>query len=99
MKNKKKKRREFEDVPNYSTWSKNYQRRYKDSKIFDQIFRYIIKIGIDKHYIDITTVFGDGTHRKANANIRKATNTENQFGDVISLLDKIKNRVITFNHF
>lgn len=66
----------YEDVPNYSTWSKNYQRRYKDSKIFDQIFRHIIKIGIDEEYIDTTTVFGDGTHRKANANIRKATNEE-----------------------
>ena len=50
----------YEDVPNYSTWSKNYQRRYKDSKIFDQIFRHIIKIGIDEHYIDTTTVFGNG---------------------------------------
>ena len=54
-----------EEVPNYSTWSKNYQRRYKDSKVFDQIFNHIIKHGIDNGFIDTVTVFGDGTHRKA----------------------------------
>ena len=27
-----------ESVPNYSTWAQNYIRRYKDPKIFDQIF-------------------------------------------------------------
>lgn len=66
----------YEAVPNYSTWSKNYQRRYKDSEVFDQIFNHIIKHGIDNGFIDTTTVFGDGTHRKANANSRKATDKE-----------------------
>lgn len=66
----------YEDVPNYSTWSKNYQRRYKDSEVFDQIFNHIIRHGIDNDFIDTTTVFGDGTHRKANANSRKATDKE-----------------------
>lgn len=55
----------YEDVPNYSTWSKNYQRRYKDSEVFDQIFNHIIRHDIDNGFIDTTTVFGDGTHRKA----------------------------------
>ena len=66
----------YEDVPNYSTWSKNYQRRYKDSEVFDQIFSHIIRHGIDNGFIDTTTVFGDCTHRKANANSRKATDKE-----------------------
>lgn len=66
----------YEEVPNYSTWSKNYQRRYKDSQVFDQIFNHIIKQGIDNGFIDTTTVFGDGTHRKTNANSRKATDKE-----------------------
>lgn len=66
----------YEEVPNYSTWSKNYQRRYKDSKVFDQIFNHIIRHGIDNGFIDTTTIFGDGTHRKANANTRKATDKE-----------------------
>ena len=65
-----------EEVPNYSTWSKNYQRRYRDSQVFNQIFNHIIKQGIDNGFIDTTTVFGDGTHRKASANSRKATDKE-----------------------
>ena len=29
----------FDSIPNYSTWSQNYIRRYKDSNIFNEIFR------------------------------------------------------------
>ena len=28
----------YDDIPNYSTWSQNYIRRYKDSDVFDKIF-------------------------------------------------------------
>ena len=28
----------YDEIPNYSTWSQNYIRRYKDSDIFDEIF-------------------------------------------------------------
>lgn len=66
----------FEEVPNYSTWSKNYERRYKDSEVFNQIFNRIIQEGIQNNFIDTTTVFGDGTHRKASANTRKAIDQE-----------------------
>lgn len=31
-----------ESVPHYSTFSKNYERRYKDSTIFEEIFKEII---------------------------------------------------------
>ena len=42
-------------------------------KSLTRFFNHIIKHGIDNGFIDTTTVFGDGTHRKANANSRKAT--------------------------
>lgn len=61
-------------VPNYSTWSQNYIRRYGDSEVFDEIFDKIIKEAITYNFIDLDTVFGDGTHRKANANNRKHEN-------------------------
>ncbi|MEE0830877.1 MAG: IS1182 family transposase [Longicatena sp.] len=61
----------YETIPNYSTWSQNYIRRYSDSKIFGEIFDEIISQAIQKHFVDLTTVFGDGTHQKANANKRK----------------------------
>ena len=66
----------YETVPNFSTWSQNYIRRYKDSKVFEEIFYKIIKEGIDNGFIDPTAVFGDGTHRKANANVKKSTDKE-----------------------
>lgn len=63
-----------EKVPNYSTWSQNYIRRYGDSNIFDEIFKKIIEEAISNDFIELETVFGDGTHRKANANNRKHKN-------------------------
>lgn len=61
----------FEKIPNYSTWSQNYIRRYKDSTVFNEIFDEIISQAIQKKFVDVETVFGDGTHQKANANTRK----------------------------
>ncbi|OUN26153.1 transposase, partial [Massilimicrobiota sp. An80] len=63
-----------DEVPNYSTWSQNYIRRYGDSEIFDEIFNRIIEEAIAYDFVDLDTVFGDGTHRKANANSRKHEN-------------------------
>lgn len=61
----------FDSIPNYSTWSQNYIRRYKDSNIFNEIFDEILLQAIKKKFVDVQTVFGDGTHQKANANTKK----------------------------
>ena len=60
-----------EEIPNYSTWSQNYIRRYKDSNVFDEIFDSILSQAMKNGYVDMETVFGDGTHQKANANKKK----------------------------
>ena len=60
-----------EEIPNYSTWSQNYIRRYKDSNIFDEIFNCILSQAMMNGFVDMETVFGDGTHQKANANKKK----------------------------
>lgn len=65
-----------DNIPNYSTWSKNYERRYKDSNIFNEIFEEVLKQAMEYGYIDMETVFYDGTHQKANANKRKCTDEE-----------------------
>ena len=61
----------FDSIPNYSTWSQNYIRRYKDSNIFNEIFDEILSQAIKRKFVDPETVFGDGTHQKANANKKK----------------------------
>lgn len=66
----------YDDIPNYSTWSQNYIRRYKDSDVFNQIFNTILNQAIDYDFIDMETVFGDGTHQKANANKNKHKDVE-----------------------
>lgn len=65
-----------DDIPNYSTWSKNYRRRYKDSSIFNEIFEEVLKQAIEYGFVDMEAVFYDGTHQKANANKRKCTDEE-----------------------
>ena len=66
----------YDDIPNYSTWSQNYIRRYKDSNVFNQIFDTILNQAIEYGFVDMETVFGDGTHQKANANKNKYKDVE-----------------------
>ncbi len=58
----------YEKIPHFSTFSKNYERRFKDTDIFEKIFFRIVEEISAKGLIDETNVFIDGTHIKANAN-------------------------------
>lgn len=58
-------------VPHFSTFGKNYERRFKDSDLFEQIFYRILKSAADKKLISAEHVFIDSTHVKASANKRK----------------------------
>ena len=59
------------DTPHFSTFSKNYERRYKNSDIFETIFINIVNQAIKYHLVDGTTFYTDSTHKKANANKNK----------------------------
>ena len=41
-----------EEIPNYSTWSQNYIRRYKESQIFNEIFLEILNQAIKRVSIE-----------------------------------------------
>ena len=60
-----------EDTPHFSTFSKNYERRFKNSNIFEEIFIEIVNQAIKYNLIDGTTFYTDSTHKKANANKNK----------------------------
>ena len=64
------------DTPHFSTFSKNYERRFKDSDIFEKIFINIVNQAIKYGLVDGTTFYTDSTHKKANAN-------KNKFDDAI----------------
>ncbi len=53
----------YEKIPHFGTFSKNYNRRFKDTDIFEKIFYRII----EQISLKETSVFIDGTHIKANA--------------------------------
>ncbi len=61
----------YEKIPHFSTFSKNYNRRFKNTDIFEKIFYKIIEQIALKGLLDESTVFIDGTHIKANANNHK----------------------------
>lgn len=63
-------------VPNYSTWSKNYIRRYRGTKVFKTIFKKILKQAREYKMLNMKTVYGDGTHQKASANKNKYEDIE-----------------------
>lgn len=58
-------------VPHFSTFGKNYTRRFKDTDLFEQIFSRILMECYKFKLVDPTEVFVDATHVKARANNRK----------------------------
>ena len=63
-------------IPDYSTWSQNYIRRYRNTKIFKTIFERILKQAKKYKMLNMKTVYGDGTHQKASANKNKYEDLE-----------------------
>ena len=63
-----------EQIPHFTTFGKNYERRFEDSDIFERIFEHILLEAIRCKFVDATAVFIDATHIKASANRKKAIN-------------------------
>ena len=61
----------FDEVPHFTTFGKNYERRFKDTNIFQSIFDRILNECIRHGFIDTENIFIDSTHIKASANKRK----------------------------
>ena len=58
-------------VPHFSTFGKNYARRFKDTDLFEQIFSQILMECYKFKLVDPTEVYVDATHVKARANSKK----------------------------
>lgn len=61
----------YDPVPHFSTFGKNYTRRFKDTDLFEQIFKHILEECYRFKLVDPTEIFVDATHVKARANNRK----------------------------
>ncbi len=58
-------------IPHFSTFGKNYSRRFKDTDLFEQIFQHILSECFKAGLADASVVFVDSTHVKARANSKK----------------------------
>ena len=63
-------------IPHFSVISKNRQRKFKDTKIFEDIFNNILAQAIQHKLVSGKVIFTDSTHIKANANKNKYTKVE-----------------------
>ncbi|MFW7107268.1 transposase, partial [Streptococcus pyogenes] len=63
-------------VPHFTTYGKNYSRRFQEKGLIESIFTHILGLCINTGLIDPTEIFIDGTHIKAAANNRKFINRE-----------------------
>ena len=61
----------LDKVPHFSTFGKNYTRRFKDTNLFEQIFTHILEECYKFKLVDPTEIYVDSTHVKARANNRK----------------------------
>ncbi|HLO13016.1 MAG TPA: IS1182 family transposase, partial [Pseudoneobacillus sp.] len=61
----------YTEVPHFSTFGKNYERRYHETGVFEGIFYHILKEIMDRGLLSADHVFVDSTHVKASANKRK----------------------------
>ena len=61
----------LDPVPHFSTFGKNYTRRFKDTDLFEQIFSKILENCMKYKLVNTEQIFVDATHVKACANSKK----------------------------
>ena len=65
-----------EKIPHFSTFNKNYERRFKNTDLFESIFREILARATKCGFVDSSNIYIDSTHIKASANKKKYTKVE-----------------------
>lgn len=63
-----------DSVPHFSTFGKNYKRRFEGTPLVEQIFTRILQMCAHNNLLSTDAVFIDGSHVKACANSHKYTN-------------------------
>ena len=62
----------YDEVPHFTTFGKNYKRRFEGTDLFEQIFEQILFQCLKQGLVDTSSIFVDATHVKACANKKKA---------------------------
>lgn len=84
-----------EPIPHFSTFSKNYERRFTDTNVFQEVFNHILNEINEKGLINKESIFVDSTHIKAYANKRKIENKyiEESYNKYVSTLNEEINEI------
>ncbi|AFO44760.1 transposase [Enterococcus faecalis D32] len=79
----------FEDsIPHFSTFGKNYVRRFREKTLFEDILEQAVKAG----FVTKDNLYIDSTHIKANANKHKFTK-EMTYGQAKAYQDKLEDEI------
>lgn len=68
----------MDPVPHFTTFGKNYTRRFKGTDLYEQIFTHVLEECMKCGFVDDRTMFIDATHIKAAANNHKYIKKEAQ---------------------
>lgn len=66
----------YESPPHFSTFGKNYKRRFEGSDLFEKIFAHVLELCAKKGFVQGEVLFVDSTHMKACANKNKKIKKE-----------------------
>jgi len=79
-----------ENIPHFSTFNKNYERRFKNTDVFTNIFVKILEIAEEEGFLALEQVYIDSTHIKASANKKelKKVNVQVEAKKYKDMLDK-----------
>ena len=61
----------YDKVPHFSTFGKNYKRRFEGTDLFEQIFQEILMQCMKNDLVSTDEIFVDATHVKAAASRKK----------------------------
>ncbi len=83
----------FDDkVPHFSTFGKNYVRRFRETTLFEKIFSYVLEQAVKAGFVTEDNLYMDSTHIKANANKHKF-NKEMTYSEARAYQDELENEI------
>lgn len=83
----------FDDpIPHFSTFGKNYVRRFRETTLFEDIFSHILEQAVKAGFVTEDNLYIDSTHIKANANKHKFTK-EMTYGQAKAYHDELEDEI------
>ncbi len=79
-------------ISHFSTFGKNYVRRFRETTLFEDIFSHILEQAAKSGFVTEDNLYIDSTHIKANANKHKFTK-EMTYGQIKAYQDELEDEI------